>query len=107
MVSHVWDEPGTYTVTLRVDDGDGGTAEQTAQVLVQAATDRRRARRDRDRGSAGQLHTAVRRTAVPARLGRVGLRRRHRLPVAYAASVDDPIPHTYRDDGTYTVTATM
>ena len=37
-MSHVWDEPGTYTVTLTVDDGNGGTAQQTAQVLVKAPT---------------------------------------------------------------------
>ena len=38
LVSHTWDEPGTYTVTLTADDGDGGRRSATAQVLVQGPT---------------------------------------------------------------------
>ena len=33
-VSHIYDDPGLYTVTVRVADGDGGTTTATREVLV-------------------------------------------------------------------------
>lgn len=32
--THAWSAPGTYTVTLTVDDGDGGTASGTLSVAI-------------------------------------------------------------------------
>ena len=107
VVYHVWDEPGTYSVTLRLADGDGGTAEQAMQVVVQEVTVDAGPEvsgiegqpvmftRPFD-GAQYQLASVVWDFGDGATSGR------------YAARLDDqPIPHTYRDDGTYTVTVTM
>ncbi len=106
IVSHVWDEPGTYTVTLRINDGDGGSDEQTAQVLVKAATI-----------DAGPGVTGVEGQQVSFTRPFDGPQYSQAVVAwdfgdgttafAYSATNDQPIPHTYRDDGTYTVTATM
>ena len=76
--THTWTTPGTYTLTLVADDGDGGTDRQTSQLLVQDPTIDAGADRT---GKEGEELTFVRPFDVPQYAPAtvlVGLRRRQR-----------------------------
>ena len=104
-ISHSWSDPGTYTVTLTVDDGDGGTATMTASVLVKAASID--AGPDRA-GEEGQELTFVRpldgaqdpELAVSWDFG-------DGVTQGHPATSATPVKHTYEDSGTYTLTLTL
>ena len=102
-VSHTWAEDGTYTVTLTVHDGDGGsdTVSQTIAIANAAPVI-----------SAANFGSGVEGDAIPFSVAFADAGALDTHTVAWdfgdASSGSGASPtHVYADDGTYTVTVTV
>jgi len=99
-LTHCFD-PGTYTITLMIDDGDGGTDQLTTQFIANRPPV----------ASAGGPYAGSEGSSIPLALGATDA---DGDVLAFSWDLGDgtvgtgtpPAAHTYRDNGPYTITLT-
>jgi PKD repeat protein len=98
-VSHAWTTPGTYTITVRVSDGDGGSDPATARITVRGVVAAAGPDQQADEGDRVSLGSPATSADDPFTSfawdfgdGATGTQRR--------------TEHVYRDEGTYTAALT-